>query len=247
MSSPTADLSIPGRPGPGVPSPGSEDIERRRLLLRQWRRHSALIGVLRRLLPALCVLILAAIAVWAGLNVIYGRGEGARVLGDANIRMLNPYLQGRTDKGQPYLVQAASAVRDKADSARMTLDRPVLTLGAGGPTWTVVRANNGVYREDNGLLDLHGQVTLDDYKGNHLVTEHAFVDTRKNNVDGETRIIGHGPLGAIDASSYSLRDGGAYLHFEGHVKSRIEHASTLAPSTAAAPAAPGPAPTPAVK
>ena len=231
MSSPTADL-----PGSNVPGLAAEDVERRRRLLRQWRRHSALIGVLRTLLPTLCVAILAAIAGWAAMNVLFARSEGAKVT-SSQIRMLNPYLQGRTEAGKPYLVRAASAVRDNTDTAKMTLEQPVLTLGAGGPEWTKVQADHGVYREDNGLLDLHGHVTLDDYRGNHMVTEHAFVDSKKSNADGETHIAGHGPLGAIEASSYSLRNGGAYVHFEGHVKSRIEHAGSMAPRTTPAAAA----------
>jgi lipopolysaccharide export system protein LptC len=212
MSSPTADL-------PGLEA---QDIERRRRLLRQWRRHSFLIAVLRRLLPALCVVILGAIGAWATLSVLLARGDGTKVKSNSEIRMLNPYLQGRTEEGKPYLVRAASAVRDNADTAKMTLDKPVLLLGPGAADWTTVRADRGVYREDTGMLDLHGQVTLDDFKGNHLVTEHALVDSKKNNVQGETHISGRGPLGSIEASSYSLENGGAYLHFAGRVKSRIE-------------------------
>jgi lipopolysaccharide export system protein LptC len=227
MSSPTADLPV-------APGTGAEDIERRRRLLKQWRRHSAVIAVLRKLLPALCLLILATIAIWAGLNVVKGRGDGAKVATDANIRMQAPVVQGRTERGQPYVLQMASAVRDNVNSSKMTLDSPVLTLGAGTPTWTVMKAKSGVYREDTGMLDLNGAVTLDDYKGNHLVTEHALVDTKKNNVEGDSRISGHGPLGSIDASSYSLKDGGAYLLFKGRVKSRIypQHQTPAAPAPA---------------
>lgn len=234
MSSPTADL-----PGSNAPGLAAEDVERRRRLLRQWRRHSALIGVLRKLLPTLCAIILAAIAGWAAMNVLFARGDGAKVKSPV-IRMLNPYLQGRTEAGKPYLVRAASAVRDNADTAKMTLEKPVLTLDAGGPEWTKVQADHGVYREDNGLLDLHGHVIVDDYKGNHMVTEHAFVDSKKSNADGETHITGHGPLGAVDASSYSLRNGGAYVHLEGHVKTRIEHGGALAPRKTPAAATPAP-------
>ena len=232
MSSPTADLPS------DLPGLAAEDIERRQRLLRQWRRHSALIGLLRKLLPGLCGVILVAIAGWSAVNVLYARNDGPKVK-SSQIRMLNPYLQGRTEAGKPYLVRAASAVRDNNDTAKMTLERPVLTLDSGGPEWTKVQADHGVYREDNGLLDLHGHVILDDYKGNHMVTEHAFVDSKKNNVDGETHISGHGPLGAIEASSYSLHNGGAYVHLEGRVKTRIEHGASLAPpATPAATRAP---------
>jgi lipopolysaccharide export system protein LptC len=224
MSSHTADL-----PG-DLPGLAAEDIDRRRRLLQQWRRHSALIAILRRLLPALCLAIIVALGAWSAMSTLLWRTD-TKVRSNANIRMLNPSFQGRTEAGRPFLITAASAVRDNADSSKVTLDRPVLNLGIGTPEWTKVAATNGVYREDTRMLDLRGHVTLDDHKGNHLATEHAVVDTTKNNVDGDTHISGHGPLGSIEASSYSLRDGGAYLLFQGRVKSVIEqHPQSTGPA-----------------
>jgi lipopolysaccharide export system protein LptC len=233
MSSPTADLPGHGLPSPDLPGLAAEDIERRRRLLQQWRRHSALIAVLRKLLPALCLAILAALAGWAVVNTLGARKEGARIP-NAEIRMVGINFQGRTEAGKPYLVTSASAMRDNADTAKVTLEKPVLTLGVGGPEWTTVKAGQGVYREDTRMLDLRGKVTLDDYRGNHLVTEHALVDTTKSNVDGDTPIAGQGPLGSIQASSYSLRGGGTYLHFEGGVKARIVQHQQTAPAPAPA-------------
>jgi lipopolysaccharide export system protein LptC len=221
MSSPTADFRSEDLPGLAA-----EDIERRRRLLQRWRRHSALIAVLRRLLPALCLAIIVALGGWAAMSTLLWRTD-AKVKSNAEIRMVNPNFQGRTEQGKPFLISAASAVRDNADPNRVTLDKPVLNLGVGTPEWTKVAAAEGVYREDTHMLDLKGKVTLDDHKGNHLATEHALVDTTKNNVDGDTPISGRGPLGAIEASSYSLRDAGAYLLFQGRVKSVIQqHRST---------------------
>lgn len=233
MSSPTADLRRSDLPGHDVPGLAAEDIERRRLLLQQWRRHSALIRLLRKLLPALCLVIVVALAAWATMSTLLWRSDAGKARSNSEIRMLKPNFQGRTEAGKPYLVTAASAFRDNADSAKVTLERPVLMLGAGGPEWTKVTAGTGVYREDTHMLDLRGQVTLDDYRGNHMVTEHALVDTQKSNVQGDTAISGHGPLGAIAASSYALEDGGAHVRFVGRVKSRLEHAARLAPSAAA--------------
>lgn len=226
MSSPTADL-----PGPDLPGLAAEDIERRRRLLQQWRRHSALIGVLRKLLPALCLAIIVALGGWAAMSTFLWRSD-TKVKSDADIRMLNPNFQGRTEAGRPFLVTAASAVRDNADPNRVTLDKPVLVVDAGGPKWTKVTSASGVYHEDTHMLDLRGHVTLDDYRGNHLLTEHALADTRKDNVDGDVPISGHGPLGSVDASSYSLQNGGAVISFAGRVKTRIEQQSK---SPAAAP------------
>ena len=227
MSSPTAEL-----PG-DLPGVAAEDIERRRRLLRRWRRHSALIAVLRKLLPTLCLAIIVALGAWSAMSTLLWRQE-AKVNSNGDIRAKNFNFQGRTEAGKPFLITAPSAVRDSIDTNKVTFERPVLTLGIGTPEWTKVSAASGVYREDSHMLDLRGRVTLDDYKGNHLATEHALVDTIKNNVDGDTRITGHGPLGSIDAQTYALRDGGAYLQFQGRVKSVIQqHAQT----TGAAPPA----------
>ena len=227
MSSPTADLG-----GAGLPGRTEDDIQRRRRLLAQWRRHSALIQVLRRLLPALGVLIVVVLGAWAALNALVLRNDGGKVRGGPEIRMLNPNFQGRTESGKPFLVQAVSAVRDNGDNSKLTLERPVFTLGVG-PDKTVVSARDGVYREDKRLLDLRGAVTLDDAKGNHLRTEHALVDTAKTEVRGETRIAGLGPLGRIEASSYAVLQGGSVAHFAGRVKSRIEHRSSFTAPAAA--------------
>ena len=63
-------------------------------------------------------------------------------------------------------------------------------------------------------------------------------NTAKSNVTGETRIVGGGPLGRIDASSYAILDNGAVAHFAGRVKSRIEHRSSIVGQTASKPPAP---------
>jgi lipopolysaccharide export system protein LptC len=211
MSSPTADL-------PGL---AEKDIERRRRLLQQWRRHSFLIAVLRKLLPAACLAIVVALGGWSAMSTFLWR-QDAKVRSSAEIRMDGINFQGSTEAGRPFLMSAASAVRDNDDPHKLTLEHPVLTLGIGTPEWTRVSSAGGVYREDSRMLDLRGQVTLDDSKGNHLNTEHALVDISKNNVDGDTRITGHGPLGSIDAQTYALRDAGAYLIFQGRVKSVIQ-------------------------
>lgn len=229
MSSRTADL-----PHAGAPGLAEADIQRRRLLLARWRRHSALIHVLRKVLPALCAMILTGVGAVAVVNTLLLRNDG-KVQGGPEIRMLNPNFQGRTEAGKPYVVQAASAVRANGDNAKVTLERPVFTLGPPDNR-TVVRAQHGVYREDTRMLDLRGDVHLDDTKGNHLVTEHALVDTHKSDVSGETRIVGGGPLGRIDASSYAVLNAGAEAHFAGHVKSRIEHRSSFVAAPAVPPA-----------
>jgi len=189
--------------------------------MAQWRRHSRLIRLLRRILPLLCIVMLLGLGGWALLNTLYGRLGAAAQNGALVVRMLKPNFQGRDEKGEPYRVSAASAVRDDKDTALITMEWPVFTLGSGAADETRVRAKHGAYREDSRILNLTGDVHLDDASGYHFVTEHALIDTQTDNVDGEQHIDGFGPLGRIAASSYAIREGGARVFFQGQVKTRI--------------------------
>jgi lipopolysaccharide export system protein LptC len=221
MSSPIAESAPRFRTA--IPSGlDSEAIARRRRLLRRWRRHSFMIHSLRRILPALGIMLILALGAWGAASALFWRLGAARQSSGVAIRMLKPNFQGRDDRGKPYLLSADSAVRDDFDSARVALEAPVFVLGAVEQGQSRVRALRGVYREDTRVLDLTGEVHLDDSAGMHFVTEHAVVDMQKNSVDGEKHIEGDGPLGRIAASSYAVRDGGARAFFTGQVKARIE-------------------------
>lgn len=227
MSSPTADPArFTGRGPAGLPA---ADVLRRRKLLERWKRRSALVRTMRVVLPALGAAIVVALAGAAAVNTLMLRAT-SRQPAQLQIRMLEPHFQGRNDNGQPFLITADSAVRDDADGSRVELDRPVFMQGAAATNQSRVRADHGVYREDTRILDLTGNVVLDDPKGYHFVTDHALVDTVKSNVDGDHKITGKGPLGQIAASSYAVRNGGAFLYFKGRVKTRIEQGGQIAAS-----------------
>ena len=229
MSSPTADPA--DRFSSAKPAGLTADIiARRQRLQAQWRRHSSLIHDLRRVLPGLALLLLGFLAVWAIGGTVAGRLAAQRQSGNLTIRMLKPNFQGRDENGKPYRLSADSAVRDDVDSARVTLDAPVFSLGSAQQGQTYLHAQHGVYREDSRVLDITGQVHLQDDSGMHFVTEHAVIDLKTNNVDGDTHIEGSGPLGRIAASSYAVRNAGEQIFFAGHVKARIEHSG--APSGA---------------
>jgi lipopolysaccharide export system protein LptC len=188
-------------------------MERRRILLGRWRRRSAVIHALRAILPALAAAMVVALLGWAAVNTVYRRLAADGRGGSLAIHMLGADFEGRNDAGKPFHIVAQSAERDDAD--------PVFTLGAGALDLTQVHSRHGVYHDDTRLLDLSGAVHLDDAQGNHFLTEHALVDTHGGNVDGDKPVQGQGPLGAIAAASYRVRDNGAHVYFYGRVKGHI--------------------------
>jgi lipopolysaccharide export system protein LptC len=234
MSSPTADQAF------GSQALAGADLQRRLRNLKRWRRHSALIHVLRRALPTMIVLFLLILLGWAGFNTLALRLNGAGQTSGMSIRMVNPKFFGRDNAGKPFTLSAAAAVRDDNQFQRIYLDAPGVILGDGPADQTRLTAKKGVYREDTRILVLDGDVHVLDANRNEFVSQHALVDTLTKDVDGDSHIDGHGPLGRIASSSYAVRDGGAHVYFRGQVKAHLEQhaAGQQAASAAGASAVP---------
>lgn len=215
--------------------PAGEDADRRRAALVQWKRRSRLIHVLRRALPAAMIVItLALVAAVAVTAFLAGRPEP-----DApgqGVRLVNPRFYGRDDRGQAFVLAAREAVRDPRREQVITLTAPDVRLNSEGARATRVRAARGVYREDQNVLRLEGDVRLDDQTGGYSFrTEEAVIDTRTNVVRGAKPLTGTGPTGAIAADSYAIYDQGARTRFSGRVRARLERGAAVSSGPGATP------------
>ena len=224
MSSPTAEHVY--RP----PMLDGEALHRRLGELARWRRHSAFIRALRAALPLAIGLLMLVLTGWAVVNTLGLRNNAARPSGMA-IRMVNPKFFGRDGAGRPFVLSAASAVRDNSQFQLIYLDQPAVVLGAQPTNQTRVNAKKGVYREDTRILVLDGDVHLRDSQGYDFISPHAVVDTLTNDVDGQAHVDGQGPFGRISSSAYSARHNGAEIYFTGRVSAHIVQHSTPAPAT----------------
>ena len=97
----------------------------------------------------------------------------------------------------------------------------MLTVGDGVAASRVL-AKIGNYNERDKMLRLRGDVRIDDGKGLRFMSEEAIIDTRTGKVVGQSQVQGDGPLGQLNAKSYSVEDKGDRLVFRGGVRARIE-------------------------
>ncbi len=82
--------------------------ERERAFLSA-ERHSRIVHILRRALPVVAVLVLAAYFVSTRMNVTVGDVTASidgMEIADGNLRMLNPTLKGADKKNGDYVVKA---------------------------------------------------------------------------------------------------------------------------------------------
>ena len=192
----------------------------RRTEVLRWRRRSRLVRVARVLLPTLIGLILMALAGAVAFNAIVARPAAAPET-TAPIRLANPRLVGRDDKGRAFVITADSATRDPKDYQRVFLDHPALILDEEGPDPLRLVARQGVYHERDLKLDLSGGVKLVSSKAS-FDTAASLFDTKTGEVVGSGPIQGSGSLGEIVAKSYAVYGKGERMIFKGGVRTRLD-------------------------
>lgn len=199
-------LSYPSSPAP-------------RLTIEEWRRRSRLVRLARIALPGLILMILGALGALVAMNAIQGRPETAQ---EANqpIRLVNPHLVGRDERGRAFAITAATAVRDPAHYQLVQLDHPSVVVEGSGPDPVRLIAKTGLYNEDTRLLTLSGGVRMASSQS-AMQTESSVFDTKSGEVTGSGPVQGSGALGEIEAKSYGVYDRGDRMVFKGGVHTRL--------------------------
>ena len=186
-------------------------------------RSSRLVGLLRYLLPATALGLVALVVLWPQL--IGGAGgliapifANAEIAGTDVMLMRNPRYLGQTRDAEPYELTAASAYVDPKRPSRIHLERLAAELAPANRRDVNLVALRGVYHRTADKLDLDGDIALTTSDGYRFETERARIDLERGQVIGERPIQGSGPAGTLSADRFEIRDQGAVLRFEGRVK-----------------------------
>lgn len=192
-----------------------EDSRRVVEAMDAWRRRSRLIHFFRRALPIAIGLLLVTVLGWVAVRTVLA-DMADRQAEQAEVRMTNPRFYGQDARGRSFVLGAAEALQDRRQRNLIRLTRPTLRLNASGDRPTELTARSGLYDEASRSVVLTGQVAvIDGGSSFRLQTEEARIDTQSGVVSGNQRIVGYGPMGTIDASSFAIYDQGARLVFEG--------------------------------
>lgn len=187
--------------------------------IARWRRRSRLINVLRVTLPAIMIAIVALLAAQVVRRSL--TEEPAVQQARTAIRLVNARFVGRVEDGRGFMLGARQAIRSEDDYQSVSLVEPLLVVGEGAGGSRVM-ARIGNYNERDRMLRLRGDVRIDDGKGLRFMSQEAVIDTRTGKVVGQSQVQGDGPLGQLNAKSYSVEDKGDRLVFRGGVRARVE-------------------------
>lgn len=192
----------------------------RRAELTRWRRRSRLVRTMRIVLPVVMAAILATLAGLVVWRSLYEQAAPQREAQTA-IRLVNARFVGQVKDGRSFMIGASQALRDETDYQSVSLMEPALVIGEGEGS-SRVTARIGNYSESDRLLRLRGDVRIDNGKGLRFASQEAVIDTRTGEVVGQSQVQGDGPLGQLNANSYSVEDKGDRLVLRGGVHARIQ-------------------------
>ena len=183
-------------------------------------RHSQRVALLKRVLPAIGIVLLLLIAIWPRLAPLWERMRLAFPAIDLReareLTITNPRYAGLDRLGRPFVTTAASGrqLADRQDLMSLQLPNGELKMRGGADL--VVTGKTGVYQSQTQLLDLFDDVTLVHQNGTHFLTQSARVNAANNTAEGSDQVTGHGPSGDVVAQGFRILDKGDTIVFTGH-------------------------------
>ena len=186
--------------------------------MRRWKRRSERVAQARKLLPAAIGLI---VIVMLGFVVFRTLMPGQLLNAKPGTPMVNPRFKGRDKTEQPFLIGAIQALRDETDQNRIVLNQPFVTMGP-----MRLSAKTGIYRPDQGTLQLEGEVVFDDGR-NHLTTQHALFDAKLGEASGSPVAPGDGvnvtgQVGQARADGFHVYNSGQRIELTGNVRGLMQ-------------------------
>lgn len=182
-------------------------------------RHSRFVGLLRVVLPALALVLLAVVAVWPYLA---RQDEGFRV-GFAQLApsavetlsMQNARYHGLDKSNRPFTLTSDRGVEEDQEHGVVVLDNPKADFVTNSGASVYVEAKLGTFYQQEQLLVLEGEVSLYHDQGYEMHTERARVNLRDSTAEGNDPVTGQGPQGRINGTGFRLLDQGRRIMVTG--------------------------------
>lgn len=222
------------RPGPRVPAtpvvaPSLRHLppSRQRPAPRpgQLARRRILVGLAKRLLPALALALLAVVVFWPEIEggdersrVSFRRFQQPRA---ESLRVVSPRYQDVDELSRPYTITARVAQQVGGEQV-LDLDGPRADMVLTDGGWVHVSADAGRYDRPRHHLDLAGDVTIHHDNGVTLRTPEASIEVEAGTASGDAPVAAQGPFGTLEAEGFRLKERGAVVVFTGRARAVLE-------------------------
>lgn len=168
--------------------------------------YSLMVRRLRIILPAVAVLTVAIVVLWPRIRSIFVQPTQT-TSDERQAKMVNGRYVGSDSHGRPYTVTYDSALQPPGGGP-IEMVNPTAELTLQNGHWVAVKAAQGHYDQQAGLIDLSGNVELFHDDGYRFTTEKAHVEFNKNLVWGERAVTGRGPRGEVVGRGFRVINNG---------------------------------------
>lgn len=174
---------------------------------RRARRHTALVKILKVLLPAtavVCVGYYAATLVISSSLKSHNITAGKITVDPANLTMANPHYSGFGKDGSEYKVKARSAVSDLRMAAPIRLDQIDGEIIQPTGVVTHLKAKWGTYDQKKELLELYEKIDVDATNGMRARLTRATVLAKESRIISDEPVHAETTTGEIRARTMTL-------------------------------------------
>ncbi len=214
--------------------------ERERAFVKA-ERHSRLVRILRRVLPVVALLVLAAYFVSTRLSVTVGDVTASidgMEIADGALRMLNPTLKGADKKNGDYVVKAEYADQDikNPNIVKLHAIRADMSNPSGG--WSKMQAVRGKFDSKTERLVMKDHITIATSTGVTGELSYATLDMTTQTLRSHNPVFFNLPNGTVRANALTLRSKESALVFRGKVSVKLASPpQSASPPQPASPAA----------
>lgn len=184
--------------------------------------YSRFVVVMKVVLPVLALVLIVGVMLWpqlaietgGSLPLTYATVEGA----PGNTRhMEQPRYQAADADNQPYTLSADRAWESAPESSEFNLVNPRADMTTNDGVWLAMDAPEGLYYENQEILDLSGGVNLYHDGGYELHTPSVTLDIAAGEAVGTEPVRGQGPTMTIESEGIHVVERGRSVTFTGRV------------------------------
>lgn len=186
---------------------------------RRASGHSRLVNLLRVVLPALAIGLLALMALWpriAGdVAQVPALEDGSDAPGIERPHMLNPRYFGTDSRNRPFSVRAERATYLDDEEEVVALEAPLARMDLGGERQVRLQAERGLFNRTTEVVELYDGVELRDSQGHEVETSRATIRLRAGTASGDAPVTGRGPFGQVEGIGFEWRSDEGVLTLRG--------------------------------
>lgn len=187
-------------------------------------RASRLVVLMKLILPALALAIIALIVSWPQLipdHANFRLGDKVKnvlVAATDGLSMDQPRYVGVDEEHRPYEVTASRASQQSHGDDRLDLVNPQADLAVNDEEWLALSAASGIYDKKQKTIDLAGGVTVFHDQGYTVTSDTARVLLDKGMAMSDDPVSAHGQSGVATGEGFRIYDRGERIVFTGKSK-----------------------------